>query len=529
LKVKKLSFPALIFILFIPVVSLCNDPPKFILIHLDGASGIYFMEEIEKGNLTNLASYFGEEGIIDHTITYFPSKTPTVISSIRLGSTIREAPLPGWEWVVDKTEDVVVKTVGTFLRMVFSTSRLSTTNILYGIPVFHWLAGPALINTADYLKDYNILEFYWYNIDTQGHFRGKEAYLKEFAKFDKYFGKLMKRIDDDVNIIIYSDHGMTFDEGIAIDSEVKELVATDLNVYSYPVLYLKESEKAEYYSEKILRETNIDFTFFRKSDTEMVGFHRNGNIYFEKNYDDLTLSYTYDCSDVLGYSDLGYTGEFLSHEEWLNLTYNTNYPMAPVVLFHFMVNPGTGDIITLFESGKYQKTGYSKRGNHGGFTDHDMKSVLLVKGPNLEFFYDKDAYWLPNLFHDIKGVDFKQHPQRERHYISSRYDFRKNRFATEFSVSPKYRIKYGATSYNSDLNSINQFDRIDFWGKADLFRSYLSRFWIGTGFELKDSQSSPILILQYDLHVKKWFFKIHSPQTGLFIFVYLLKLHHGLR
>ena len=496
----------LLLLFLIPQKSECNDPPKFILIHLDGASGIYFMQEVEKGNLPNLSSYFGDAGIIDHTITYFPSKTPTVISSIRLGDSIRDAPLPGWEWVVDKTEDVIVRTAGTFLRMVFSTSRLSTTNILYGIPVFHWLAGPALVNTADYLKDYDILQFYWYNIDTQGHFNGKESYLREFAKFDRYFGKLTERIDDDINIIVYSDHGMTFGNGIEIDRAIKDLVGQDLKVYSYPVLYLKDSEKAEYYSKKLLMESEIDFTFFRKSDTVLSGFHEDGEIYINKNYDEQTISYEFKGSDVLGYYETGYNGEYLSQDEWLELTYNSDYPMAPVALFHFMDNPASGDVITLLDSGKYGKTVYSNKGNHGGFTVEDMKSLLLVRGPQLEYFYNKDAYWLPNLFNDIRGINFEQHPPRERHYLSTRYDFHKNHFALKFSISPKYRIKYGATLYNSDLYSWKDFDRIDFWGKADLFRSYLSRFWIGTGFELKDNESSPILILQYDIHIRKWVF-----------------------
>ena len=481
-----------------------NNDTKFILIHLDAASSYYLLQEMERGNLPNLQAYFSDENHIKYTITYFPSKTPTVISSLRIGDSVREADLPGWEWVVDRVEGTAVKTVGTFLRMVLSTSRLSTTNILYGVPVLHWLAGPALVNTADYLKDYDVLQFYWYNIDTQGHFNGEMAYREEYADFDKHFGSLMERIDDDVNIIIYSDHGMTFGKGIEIDTVLKELIGDELKIYSYPALYLTNPEKAEYYSWKIMNETEIDFTFFKASKNILRGYHEDGTIIIEKNYDDETIRYQYIGEDVLMYYSNGYSGEFLNQDEWLSLTHSYEYPLAPVLLYHFMDNPSAGDIITLFDETKYHKTAYSSSGNHGGFTNTDMRSLLLAKGPDVEQMYGKDYYWLPNLFNDIQGIDFDRRPPRERHFFSSRYDFLNNRTVTDYSMSPLYRIRYGVTSYNSNTNNITDFDRVDAWGKIDLFRSYLSRFWIGTGVEISDESVDPLLILQYDIHIRKF-------------------------
>ena len=498
-----LSVFGLIF-LFINTEAKTNDEAKFILIHLDAASSHYLLEEMEKGNLPNLQSYFDDENHIKYTITYFPSKTPTVISSLRIGDSVREANLPGWEWIIDNVEGTVVKTAGTFLRMILSTSRLSTTNILYGVPAFHWLAGPALVNTADYLKDYNILQFYWYNIDTQGHFNGEMAYRKEYADFDKHFGSLMNRLDDDVNIIIYSDHGMTFGEGVEIDTVLEELIGDDLKVYSYPSLYLKYQEKAEYFSWKIMNETAIDFTFFKSDANTLRGYHKDGTIIFNKNYEDLTIQYQYIGEDVLEYYSNGYNGEFLNEDEWLSLTHNFEYPLAPVLLYHYMENPGSGDIITLFDETKYHKTAYSSAGNHGGFTDTDMRSLLMAKGPDVSSLYGKNYYWLPNLFNDIQGIDFDRRPPRERHYFSSRYDFINNRTVTDYSMSPLYRIRYGATTYNSDFNKLSNYDSFDIWGKADLYRSYLTRLWIGTGIEISPDNIDPLFLVQYDIQIRKF-------------------------
>src|SRR5690625_6647233 len=63
----------------------------------------------------------------------------------------------------------------SFLQMAFSTSRLSVTNLIYGIQGLHWMAGIALQNSADFLSEYPVVQFYWFPTDTQGHFNGEET------------------------------------------------------------------------------------------------------------------------------------------------------------------------------------------------------------------------------------------------------------------------------------------------------------------------------------------------------------------
>jgi hypothetical protein len=477
-----------------------SDDKKLILIHLDAVSSLYLFQQLNEGNLPNLKSYFGEEGRIDYSITYFPSKTPTVISSIRDGISLEEALLPGWKQTYGNDRDVS-GIISSFLRMAFSKSRLATTNLIYGIPAFDWLAAPALVNTADYLKDYNVLQFYWYKVDTQGHFNGEEAYIKQIVEFDRQFGRLVNRLDDDVNIVIYSDHGMTFGKGISIDSEVKELLGDDLIVFSYPSIYVKNTSLLDHYAHIIVEETAIDYTFYLKNDGTVKGYHENGVMYFSGI--DGRINYKYEGEDVLGYYELDYDGGFLSLEEWLKLTHDSPYPLAPVNLFYFLLNENSGDIITMFDTTKYYKTAYSSSGNHGGFTSVDMTTPLFVKGPNLGHLYGKEYLWLPDLFNIIEDIDFNQQPPRERHFISTRYDFRKGRQIAELSFSPVYRVRYGANTY-LDSNFLSAIDRVDVWGKLDLFRSYLTRIWLGTGVEITDSDFTPFLKFQHDIHLRKF-------------------------
>ena len=492
-----------LFLLFADIRTLdANDGPKLILIHLDAMSAEYFLEELDAGNLPNLRDYF-DKGRVDYTITYFPSKTPAIVSSLRVGNSVRDINLPGWEWILDTAEDTVVKTSGTFVRMLLTKSRISRTNIIYGLPMFHKLAGLSMQNTVYYLNDYNVLEFYWYNIDTQGHFNGEQAYRSEMATFDYHFGRLIQRMDEDINIIVYADHGITFGEGVEISSDIKELLGDEKKLYSYPTLFIKNPDRIDEIAKQLIEETPIDFTFYELSTDVIKGYHRDSIIYFIRDSEDRTVRYEYHGVDVLGYDVVGYGGEPLSIDDWLRLTHHTDYPMAPVNIFLHLKNAVSGDIITLFEKNKFVKTAYARMGNHGGFTHQDMTVPLFLKGPDVDHIAEQEFFWLPDLFNSFIDVNFKQSPLRERNYIGTRYDFRKKRMVNEFSLSPKYRVHYGVSVYNPNYNQIRHSDRIDIWGKGDLFRSYLSRFWVGGGVEYKDSDWNPFLMLNYDIHILK--------------------------
>lgn len=513
---KKINWLLLAVLFTIPFRLIGQQPPsnsKFILIHVDGISTEHFLEEAKKGNLTNLTGFFGEKGRIEQTITYFPSKTPTVIASIRDGVTPDMAALAGWLRMDDGNGEIKGM-VGTFLQMAFSKSRMATTNLIYGIPGLDYLAGFALQNIVTYLKDYDVLQFYWYKTDTHAHFYGEEAYRKQLREFDRQFGKLVKLLPEDVNIIIYSDHGLTFGEGIELDDAVKEIVGSDLLAFAYPTLYLDQKENREKYAKDLVEKSEIAVTFFQLDDHTVKGIHKDGEIFFREL--DERVKYFYLGEDLLGYSDAGYEGEFLDKDEWLGLTHNSDYPMAPINIYYFMQNSSSGDIITLLGPGQYNKTGYSSKGNHGGFHRQDMTAPLFVYGSDVESLYNRSYFWLPELFSELDQFDFNAEPPRDRHYLASRYNTATGRMVTEFAFSPTYRIYYGVDHYwSTDLKT----QRTDIWGKADIFRSYLSRIWIGGGVEVdENSAMTPFFKLRYDLHLRKFLLKNSYATNREFIF-----------
>lgn len=477
-----------------------EEESRFLIIHLDGVSSEHFIEMLQGGQLPNIEAYFEDDDIINHAITYFPSKTPNVITSIKKAIPPKDSRVPSWHF---RNPDPysITSMPRSFLQMAFSTSRLSVTNLIYGIQGLHWMAGIALQNSADFLSEYPVVQFYWFPTDTQGHFNGEEAYMKEIRRFDRQFGKLVKRLDSKpVNIIIYSDHGIAFGDGLKPDKEIRNLLNEDLEFFSYPVIYLQEGVNPADYAELLLENTELDFIFYLEEAGLVKGLHADGSIRFR--YREGRVRYEFSSSDILGYYESGYNGEFLTIDEWLEMTYESRYTGAPVNIFSYLSNPRSGEMIVMFDEGKFYQTPYSKRGNHGGFSHYEMSVPILLKGPALEDFEVKEHFWLPELFMEIKDLDFEGHPSRDSHAVRRLYNFKSGTALTELELSPTYRISYGITLYHdSHIPSFR--NHFNVWGKADLFRSYLSRFWIGAALSVEKERNLPIFLIQYDLNVGK--------------------------
>lgn len=493
------TFLTLIFLAFqAELLAQKNGSDKLILIHVDGLSLSHVMEEAEQGNLPNLMSYFGQEGIIKNTVTYFPSKTPTVISSVKDGVTPENAALAGWIQT-DESGSGVKGMVSTFLTMAFSTPRMATTNLIYGIPLLDNLAGPAMQNIPTYLRDYDVIQFFWYKTDTHAHFYGEKAYIKQLRVFDRDFGKLTNRLPSNVNIIIYSDHGLTFGKGVELGDDVDEIIGDDLLAYSFPTLYLKHLDNVEIHARNLVDQTPIAVTFYKSGNQKVTGIHENGEFFFKE--ENGTVQYSFTGEDFLGYTQFGYDGSGLDVDDWLRLTYKSDYPMAPVNIYYFMQNRSAGDIITLLNPDEYNQTGYSSKSNHGGFHRADMISPMFIKGDAVESLRGRDYFWLPNLFKELDEFEVDAEPNRDRHYLSSSYNLRSGKAVTELAISPTYRVYYGANLYwDRELDR----DQIDVWGQVDIFRTFLSRLWVGGGVEIDtENKFSPFLKLRYDFHLRK--------------------------
>lgn len=470
---------------------------RYVIIHMDGISSHHLLRELREGHLPNIEALFWPDGIIPGAITYLPSKTPMVISGLRDRLPIEEAELVSWAGVNRETGEKF-SGPGTFTRMLRSKSRLSAASLVHGAPVFYGLNTLSLDNLPDLLGEYRILQFHWYPIDTFGHFYGEERYLQRLHMFDREIGKLADRLDERVNLILYSDHGMAFGEGVETDLELQDLLGEKLLASSYPNLYLEHPEEAPVLAERVVRETGIDFAFYRKDDRTVIGIHDEGRILIRS--ENGRFQYLTEGVDPFGYLTAGYDGSPLSTAEWVELTWELPYPAAPSLLYRLLSNPASGDIVTLLGHGKFSRTGYSSEGNHGGFTDHELSIPILFRGPDTDVLHGLTSIELHELFPLLDGVDLNYRPARSRHQLEAWHRPGTNEQTLLLSLSPFYRWAVGAEWVLQELKEPELFSG---WVQFDLFRSYLAQVWIGTGFDLnREGELQPVAFLRHELRYR---------------------------
>jgi hypothetical protein len=220
----------------------------------------------------------------------------------------------------------------------------------------------------------------------------------------------------------------------------------------------------------------------------------------EIRHSDGLFYYNYEGEDLFGYNELGYHGEGLTGDEWLYLTFDMKYPATPVSIYSYFLNPTSGDILILFDESKFSSTGYSRNGNHGGFTYMDMSVPIFFKGPDLEHMYDRETLWLQDLFLEIDDVPFGHTPVRDGHYLSWWYHPDNNLNTMQVSFSPYYRWRVGA---EFDTDWAYNIDNYYFWGKFDLFRGFLTRFWIGAGVDAARQDVKPYVFIRHELRYHK--------------------------
>lgn len=471
----------------------------FIFIHLDGVSSRHFLAELEAGRLPHLQKAFAGHGIIEHALTYLPSKTPTVISSLSRGIPVNESRLVSWVGV-DRETDKVYTLLQTFRWMVASKPRIAATNLIYGIPRLDGLAGPALVNLPDLLDDYPVLEFYWYPVDTAGHFFGEETYLRKLRNFDRSFGKLMKRLEEEygkeVNIVIYSDHGMTFGEGFRIERDL-EWLNDNVRAISYPNLFVQDPESIPDLAREIVERSPVDYTFYRSGENQITGIHETGMVRIESDGES-GLRYLFEGEDLFGYYQSGYRGEYWNSDKWLEFSWDKPYPAAPVNLYNFLLNPGVGDILLFLDKDRYSQTGYSREGNHGGITSQDIHIPILLRGPDLEHLYGRKTLWLQDLVPEIGEVPFRTTPARDRHTLSGWTGTGGS--SIRLTASPHYRWLVGAQTTFEPDRELNFFRG---WVQFDLIRGYLARFWIGGGVEADRDRLRPMVLFHHEVRYRK--------------------------
>ena len=502
-----------IFLLFILLSisfdGLAEPGPKFLIVHLDALSSPNFFQYMEEGHFPNLKSIFqdGDGHVIPYGLALFPGGTETTVPHLRKGEDNSTGGV-GWGYYDREKEKVVPKYV-TFFDMFSHIPRRAKAGFIYGVPYLDFFNFYPIMNLPELLDSYNVLQFFWFATDSLGHYFGEKPYLASYKRFDSYIGRLVKRLDmDEVNLIIYSDHGMSF--GRFIDSpqeeEIKRIIGDDLKVYIHPNVYLDNPDEKDYWAQKITLESEIDFAFFRENAEEVVGYTDYGKIIFQGDSHD-KIRYLYEGEDAFDYYKDDYRGEWLDADEWLSLTRESKYPGVPPNVYNLLMNEKAGDIVIVINPPRIPIFNLRYPANHAGLTKTDLLVPILLKGKELEHLYDTEEIWLHDLFNQIPSLDLKSKPDREKHSFSFWGNIEDGQYpGFELSLSPAYRWNVALNYENEIYNGRFEFD---------FYSSYVIRLWIGAGLEYQNKVYEPFLHTRLQMDFDKIRFN-YGVQSHLF-------------
>jgi len=468
---------------------------KFLIFHLDAVSSQNFFQYMEDGDLPNLKTFFEDGHIIHYGLSLFPGGTEMIYPRLKKGLDNSTGDSVGWNYY-DREKEKVISKYKTWFYMVSHMPRRARASFIYGIPGLDTFNFLHLLNVPELLETYGVIEFIWFTTDALGHMLGPKLYEASIRRFDRYFGNLVKKLNlDEVNIIIYCDHGMSFGKFINADQakEIERIVGDNLLTFLFPNVYLKNPDKKDKTAKDIVLESEIDFAFYRENPHRVAGYSDQGKMFFEEK--EGKLRYLFEDKDILGYYSSGYNGEWLTDLEWLSQTRDSRFPAVPPNIYNLLSNEKAGDIVIIINPPKIPIFGWlTYPGNHAGLVNTDLMVPILVKGPQLEHLYGREVMWLHNLYTSISELSFENNePAREKNSFSfwgSGYGELNSGF--EMSLSPAYRWNF-AFRYHDDIYRS--------WLEYDLYSSYLIRLWTGAGLQY-NGQNLDALVqarLQIDL------------------------------
>jgi len=499
--IKKITFIGIIsgfYILAIAIILLSfsltgEASPKFLIFHLDAVSSQNFFQYMEDGDLPNLKAVFEEGHMIHYGLSLFPGGTETAVPHLKEGIDNSKGRV-GWGYY-DRDKEKSILKLKTFSYLFSHIARRARACFIYGIPGLDPFMFLPLLNVPELLETYGVIEFYWFTTDALGHLMGPKLYEASIRRFDRYFGNLVKKLNlDELNLIIYCDHGMSFGKFINAEqgSEIKRIVGDELKVFIHPNVYLKDPDKKEQVARDIVSQSEIDFAFYRENPHRVVGYSIQGKMIFEGKED--KIRYLFAGEDVLGYYHTGYNGEWLTDLEWLSKTRDSRFPGVPPNMYHLLLNERAGDIVIVINPPKIPIFNLRYPANHAGLTNTDLMMPILLRGEQLKHLYDREEMWLHNLYTSIPELSFENlEPAREKNSFSFwGSNLEEPNLGFEMSLSPAYRWNFGFR-YEDDIYRS--------WLEYDLYSSYLIRLWTGAGLQVNGQDLDALVQarLQIDL------------------------------
>jgi len=456
---------------------------QYVIFHVDAISTPLFEQEYEAGRLPNIEAFFAAGGIVHSGLSLWPGGTEVIYPRLKPGYTGAEHPSLGWQYL-DREEDRWIESTEQAGNVFFGLPRRSRFMTIHAHPpALDFLTSMSMQNIPYLLQYYDALEILWFATDHAGHVSGVEGQLASLYRFDRALGALLDHWDyEGVNVILYSDHGMSYENDylIPIKSTVESVLGDDLfNVY-YPNVYLHEPERAPEAAETLLSEIEMDWAFYRKGENELEGIHPEGAAVIRER--DGRFSYEIlEGPDPFGYDAVGYEGEYLDHREWLVLTEDTIYPGAIPNIYWTVDNPNAGDVIMVMNPPRIPQSMPTNIYNHKGLSKTDLLVPIAFRGPQLTHLYDKETMWLHEIYTEhVPDIPFDTTPEREKHHvqISAPVDGRPlTEGSLDMRFSPEYRVRLGSSLTGSGTRLFAQYDAVS---------TFLFRVWLGAGFTRRD-------------------------------------------
>lgn len=487
---NRISFCFFIFMVFTVILSLtlvvhAEEKPKFLLIHLDAVCSEDFFHYMDEGYLPNIKDLFKHGHMIRYGLSLFPGGTETIYPRLKKGldNTVGES--VGWGYF-DRDQDTIIPDYKTFSYLFSQVPRRTRASFIYGIPfvdIFNFLP---MSNIPELLETYGVIELIWFATDATGHHLDKGHHLDSIRRFDRYFGHLIRRLDvEEVNFVLYCDHGMCFDNPIIIeqDKDIRKIVGTDFTAFKFPNLYLERPELSDFYARRIVMESEIDFAFYRRGSGRVEGYSKSGKIIFEEQKN--RYRYLFEGEDSFHYDKYGYNGEWLTDLEWLSLTRDSEFPAVPPNLYRMLSHQYAGDIVIAVNSPKvavFPPLPFS--GHHHGITSNDLLVPILLRGKELEHLYDREEMWLHRVYSSIPALKFDNlEPEREKNTFSFWGSLEEEQFpGFELSFSPAYRWNIAVRQEQEIYKG---------WFEYDVYSSYVIRLWAGAGLQYQGDLCDP--------------------------------------
>lgn len=404
-----------------------NRKKKTLVVALDAVSAEFFNPMYDSGALPNLAGFFGSGFRAKRSIGVFPTVSPCNHALLTYGIGPGKSNLVGLGWYNKNTHSYfneltltgILKDLnrGISAKNVFENSRHSlafgpqlTRGARTVLPIYATFAF-GMANWATRLESffisnlhlplslYDNVYFGSLSSDHVVHAFGLDGVRGNLRNLDKAFGELFGKLRDDVNVLVFSDHG---------SSEIDTKKAINLNALLRGEGY-RQTRRLRSENDYVLCTTvvtyahvytlgsvprlvdvlkapdGVDFCMYRSPDGNgIIVESRDGKARLERREN--RYAYTPLTADPLLYEKIeGAIGKWMTLREWAGRTYKAKFPAAPPRIVDLFDSPNTGDVVMNFGGGHYPYyAGISQKFTHGSLLRDDIMVPVLARGPDIK-------------------------------------------------------------------------------------------------------------------------------------------------